>query len=239
MLPRHPHRTVRPISVLSTFVLLAAVAVAGFSRPAAAATTPTFRGFAVQSSSTPGPISDMASIHGSSPTGTITFNLYGPDNATCAGPPIFTSVKTVSGNGLYSSDWYTPTAPGRYQWVAVYSGDMNNTPAATLCSDPDQAVVVGGNRAAVAASPTTVSPGQALTVTWSGVQNPTSTDWIGLFAVGAPDSAVRAWRYTGGTPSGSTTLTVPWGTPPGNYEVRLFYNNSTVRLATSNVVSVT
>src|SRR5438309_9093371 len=29
----------------------------------------------------------------SSPTGTVTFNLFGPANGTCAGTPIFTSTK--------------------------------------------------------------------------------------------------------------------------------------------------
>ncbi|MDQ4097200.1 MAG: hypothetical protein M3144_04950, partial [Actinomycetota bacterium] len=100
-------------------------------------------------------------------------------------------------------------------------------------------VVIGGNRpVVVSASPSSVKPSQALTVTWSGIQNPTPTDWVALIAIGAPDSAIRAWRYTTGSNSGSVPLTVPWGTPPGSYEVRLFYNNSTVRLGSSNVVTV-
>jgi hypothetical protein len=144
----------------------------------------------------------------------------------------------VTGNGEYASDWYTPTSPGTYQWVVVYSGDGNNNAVATSCSDPANSVVVGGNQTAVAAAPASVHPGGTLTVSWSGIQNPTSTDWLGLFAVGAPDSAMRSWRYTGGTSSGSTTLSVPWGTAPGSYEVRLYYNNSMVRIGTSNTVTV-
>src|SRR3989441_12325260 len=37
------------------------------------------------------------------PTGTITFNLYGPDDATCGGAVIFSSTVPVSGNGDYTS----------------------------------------------------------------------------------------------------------------------------------------
>ena len=232
------HHVHTPIAARLLAVALVAVAtVAGGASPALAATTPSFGAHATQPQMS-GAIQDWASINGTAPTGTITFVLYGPNNSTCSGSPTFTSVKTVAGNGAYASDWYAPTAPGTYQWVAVYSGDSNNNPAATSCSDPANTVMVGGSQAAVSASPAAVHPAGTLSVSWGGVQNPTSTDWIGLYAVGASDSAVRSWRYTSGTSSGSTTLSVPWGTPAGNYEVRLFYNNSTVRMATSNVLTV-
>ncbi|MCA1843745.1 MAG: hypothetical protein LC792_11290, partial [Actinobacteria bacterium] len=183
---------------------------------------------------------DWASINSSSPTGTITFVLYGPNNNTCTGSPAFTSTKTVSGNGAYSSDWFTPTSPGRYQWIAFYSGDVNNTPVSTSCADAANSVTIGGTASAsLSASPSSVRQGGVLTVTWGAIQSPTSTDWIGLYAAGAPDSAMKAWKYTGGSAAGSTTLTVPWATTPGPYEVRLFYNNSMVRMATSNPVTVT
>jgi hypothetical protein len=227
----------RRARLAATVLFLVCATIIGLPTAAAAA-TPMFGASAVKPS-TPGPIADMASIYGSgpAPTGTITLVLYGPDDTGCGRGSIFSSVRTVTGNGMYSSDWYTPTTPGTYRWVAVYSGDANYTPAATACGDPNNTVLIGGNRATVTA-PASTTPGAVLTVTWGGIQNPTSTDWIAFHAVGAPDSAVRAWRYTGGTSGGSTTLTVPWGTPRGNYEVRLFYNNSMVRLATSNVVAV-
>ena len=38
---------------------------------------------------------------GVSPTGQITFRLYGPDDANCSGAPAFTDTKTVSGMGSY------------------------------------------------------------------------------------------------------------------------------------------
>jgi hypothetical protein len=79
---------------------------------------------------------------GSSPTGTITFSLYGPDDATCSTTPVFTSTVTVTGNGTYPSGSFTPTAPGTYRWVARYSGDANNGPVATACTDPAGVVTI-------------------------------------------------------------------------------------------------
>ena len=71
-----------------------------------------------------GSISDTATLaNGVTPTGTMTFTLFGPDDATCGGTPIFTSIKDVTGNASYTSDSFIPTAPGTYRWVAEgYSG---------------------------------------------------------------------------------------------------------------------
>src|SRR5439155_16838667 len=57
--------------------------------------------------------------------------------------PIFTSTKTVSGNGDYPSDSYTALVAGTYHWVASYSGDLNNESAGpTSCADPSESVTV-------------------------------------------------------------------------------------------------
>ena len=72
---------------------------------------------------------------GDAPTGTMTFHLYGPNDDTCTGDPIFASVVTVSGNGTYTSDPFTPTVPGVYRWIARYSGDANNPAIQGACND--------------------------------------------------------------------------------------------------------
>jgi uncharacterized repeat protein (TIGR01451 family) len=90
-----------------------------------------------------GAISDTATIGGGfNPTGNLTFTVFGPDNTTCAGTPVFTSVTPVNGNGNYISDPFTPTAPGVYRFIAAYSGDANNAPAVTPCDEPLEQVVV-------------------------------------------------------------------------------------------------
>jgi Ice-binding-like/IPTL-CTERM motif len=88
-------------------------------------------------------ISDTATLSGgATPTGTITFNLYGPNDDTCTGAAIFTSAVTVSGNGIYSSTSFTPTAAGTYRWIANYSGDANNAATANTCNAANENVVV-------------------------------------------------------------------------------------------------
>jgi hypothetical protein len=82
---------------------------------------------------------DTATISPSSnPTGTITFDAFGPGPATCTGTPVFTSSTPVRGNGSYTSDSFIPTVPGSYVWVASYSGDAHNARSSTSCADPAQ-----------------------------------------------------------------------------------------------------
>jgi hypothetical protein len=77
---------------------------------------------------------------GQSPTGTITFKIYGPDTTpndntdNCSGTPLYTDTVSVDfGNGDYNADPFTPTSVGDYFLVASYSGDSNNRPATGPC----------------------------------------------------------------------------------------------------------
>jgi virginiamycin B lyase len=89
-----------------------------------------------------GSVKDLATLtNGANPGGTITFKLYGPDDATCSSA-IFSSKATVDGNGSYHSEAFTATKAGTYRWVASYSGDGNNDGAAGVCNDPNESAVV-------------------------------------------------------------------------------------------------
>jgi Bacterial Ig-like domain (group 3) len=77
---------------------------------------------------------------GQSPTGTITFKIYGPDATpndntdNCSGTPVYTDTVNVDfGNGDYNADPFTPTSVGNYFLVASYSGDSNNQAATSAC----------------------------------------------------------------------------------------------------------
>ena len=177
------------------------------------------------------------------PTGTIKFALYGPNNMTCAGAPIFTSTRNVAGNGTYKSASFSPTASGTYQWVVNYSGDANNNARSTVCSDTSNgftaATAAAATPAVVSGSPSTVARGGSITVTWSDIDGPTTGDWVALYAAGTADGgAVTAWKYTGGGASGLVTLKFPWGAAAGTYEVRLLADNNIQRLATSAPISL-
>ncbi|MDQ6777331.1 MAG: Ig-like domain repeat protein, partial [Actinomycetota bacterium] len=137
-----------------------------------------------------GTISDSAVLSGgTSPTGTITFNVYGPSDATCSNPPAFTAMTTVSGNGTYPSGSFTPTQAGTYRFVASYSGDANNAAASTACGDANESVVV--SKAASTVS-TTASPSVAAgssisdTAALAGGVSPTGTVTFSLFGPGNP-----------------------------------------------------
>ncbi len=95
------------------------------------------------SSVTNGQVNDTARLaDGVSPTGQITFSLYGPDDADCSGAPVFTDTQTVSGNGDYQSASFAPDATGTYRWVASYSGDADNNAVPGACNDPNESVAV-------------------------------------------------------------------------------------------------
>lgn len=82
------------------------------------------------------------------------------------------------------------------------------------------------------ASPTSVSGGQSVTVSWDGL-DPTGNDWISLHPAGTPDSSYLSWQYANGS-SGSLAFAAPQD--PGQYEFRLFRNGP--KVATSNTFEV-
>ncbi len=174
------------------------------------------------------------------PTGTMTFSLFGPANMTCAGSPIMVSTSNVAGNGSYLSEPFTSSVGGVFQWVVSYSGDANNFSVQTYCSDaPSRFTASPPVPTVVSGTPTVVARGGTVIVSWADIATPTSGDWVGLYAVGAPNGgAVAAWRYTGGTADGSVSVKFPWGAVAGNYEIRLMARNTTQRLDTSEPISL-
>ncbi len=89
-----------------------------------------------------GKIHDSASLAGGfNPTGSITFHLYGPNDATCA-TSIFTDTVTVNGNGSYPSADFTTAVAGTSRWIANYGGDANNNATANGCNDSNESVIV-------------------------------------------------------------------------------------------------
>jgi hypothetical protein len=80
---------------------------------------------------------DNATLSGatSNAGGTITFNLFAPSDATCAGSPALTQTVNVSGNGTYSTTntTFLATAEGTWRWQVIYSGDANNVGSTSAC----------------------------------------------------------------------------------------------------------
>lgn len=78
------------------------------------------------------------------PDATVSFALFGPDDATCARPPLFQSVRIPYpvGGGAVASAAFVPAAPGTYRWRASYSGDASNQPVSAPCNDANESVEV-------------------------------------------------------------------------------------------------
>jgi hypothetical protein len=106
--------------------------------------TPTVTTVASPGVAAGGRINDQAVLTGAfKPSGTVTFRLYGPGDATCTAAPVFTS--TVPETTPTTSSVFSPTAAGTYHWVATYNGDVSNATASSGCADPTEAVVVTGS----------------------------------------------------------------------------------------------
>lgn len=70
-------------------------------------------------------------IGGAAPTGSVTFTLFGPGDATCSTP---IATRTVALTGNTASSGPVPVgAAGTYNWMATYTGDTHNSSATSPC----------------------------------------------------------------------------------------------------------
>jgi len=130
-------------------------------------------------------LNDAATLSGgSSPTGSITFTLYDPDQATCTGTPRFTQTVTVTGNGTYSTTGgFVTDKPGTWRWTASYSGDASNNPASTGCNDEQVAIGKATPALTTTASGSVAAGGQVSDVAHLTLgTNPTGTISFTLYS---------------------------------------------------------
>ncbi len=130
-------------------------------------------------------LNDSATLSGGyNPTGSITFNLYGPDDTSCEGAVIWTDTVTVNGNGAYgTSGGYTAVAAGIYSWTADYSGDANNDPCSSGCGLEEVTVGPVTPSIETAPDPCIAPVGSTLndSATLSGGYNPTGSITFNLY----------------------------------------------------------
>lgn len=135
-----------------------------------------------------GQVADSATVSGRinpQPGATIDFRLYGPNDATCSGVPVFTSLGVsypVTG-GAVTSGVFSPVAAGDYRWVATYSGDQNNAPVAGVCNAANEIVTVVAPPAPPP-PPAVFSQGPILPATGSSRTGPLLFIAFGLTLVG-------------------------------------------------------
>jgi RHS repeat-associated protein len=160
----------------------------------------------------------------SSPTGTDWIGLYVPGALNTAYLRFQYTNGAASGSAAYSVP--AGTAAGTYE-LRLFA----NNGYTLLATSNSFTVTVP----ILSPSPPNATPGGITTVTWSGIAAPTATDWIALAVPGSANNVYVANRYTTGAASGSVPFAIPAGTALGTYELRLFANGGTGRLATTTV----
>jgi hypothetical protein len=98
-------------------------------------------------------------------------------------------------------------------------------------------VTVTGPGPTLTTSPIAVASGATLTAAWQGIAAPSVNNWIGVYAVGAPDASFLTRVFTNGQVSGTTPI-LPGALALGSYELRLFADLAFTRLAVSNGFTV-
>ena len=164
-------------------------------------------------------LNDSALLAGGfQPQGTITFKLFGPNNATCnpeGAVPVYTQTVDVDGNGTYTTaPGYATGAAGTYRWVATYNpgNDANNTGVTSGCNDEQVTVTPPPNTPIPPSTPP--QPVIDLAITKTGAPNPTTTGtnitWTMVVTNNGPDTATGinlADPLPGGTTFVSVTTT--------------------------------
>jgi hypothetical protein len=92
-----------------------------------------------------GTIADTATVTGFAgvavPTGTVTFTVYGPNDATCTGA-VFNSSTNALAAGVATSGAFPASLPGTYRFTAAYSGDANYAPVTAPCNAANENVTI-------------------------------------------------------------------------------------------------
>jgi hypothetical protein len=160
-----------------------------------------------------GNVSDTATLTGGfHPTGTVTFQLFGPGDTGCA-TPIATRTGTVSGSGTATSGNVAAGGVGTYRWVASYGGDDSNNPVTSTCGD-EQVVVVKATPGITTTPSGSVPAGGIVsdTATISGGFHPTGSVTFQLYGLGDTTCATPIATHTdtlsgtGTAASGNVTI---------------------------------
>ena len=175
-------------------------------------------------------ITDTATLAGgaSTPTGTITFNLYGPHDPNCTGTPVTTTKSVSSGNGDYTSTQQTPSQAGNYSWTASYNGDSNNNAVSeTSCTTPSEQVTITSAGKASPTLTTTASAGGPVgtpitdKATLAGGATPTGTITFNLYGPNDPTCAGTPLTTTTTVSSGNGDYTSDSADPKPGGELQL------------------
>ncbi|MDQ1457024.1 MAG: hypothetical protein QOH28_2644, partial [Actinomycetota bacterium] len=88
---------------------------------------------------------------GGTPTGTVTFKLFGPNNATCAAggaAAVYTeAVGLTNGTAGTSNGSFSVSvaSASTYKWLVVYGGDTNHDGITSACGTEQFTLTIDNN----------------------------------------------------------------------------------------------
>ncbi|MGO9463376.1 MAG: carboxypeptidase regulatory-like domain-containing protein, partial [Isosphaeraceae bacterium] len=139
-------------------------------------------------------LNDSATLAGgNNPGNSITFYLFAPGVTPLPDDSnnVYSDMVPVNGNGTYTTadadgsdpGGYPPTAIGTYQWIASYSGDLNNLPVSTTLGDEPEAVSPATPTINTSQVPATATIGGTIAdqATVTGGYNPNGTVTFNLY----------------------------------------------------------
>ncbi|HEY3080281.1 MAG TPA: hypothetical protein VGM69_10275, partial [Chloroflexota bacterium] len=144
---------------------------------------------------------------------------------------------------LFAADSFTRLASSGALVVIAPTPTATSTPTPTDTATPTATDTATPTPAPSLAAPSSALKGSTFTAAWTGLPEASARDWIGLYPPGARDRDPLVWQYVScgpspvaPRPSGSCSFDAP--ASPGAYELRLFADDSFVRLATSGALTV-
>jgi hypothetical protein len=160
---------------------------------------------------------------------------YGPTSAYGSQtPPVPLSPGLAAEPVSATVTGLTAGTPYHYQLVVTDAGGLSRDGGDAVMPP----VLVG-------ASANTVPAGGAVTATWSGISDPSPSDWIGVYQPGAPDSSPLSGFYVDSCTTAANGATAATGScgltlaaTSGTYELRLYSGQASGLLATSGPISV-
>jgi hypothetical protein len=79
----------------------------------------------------------LTATAGDTPTGTVDFALYGPNDANCSGTAVYTEENVDLTSGVANTDntSFSVDQPdsGNYKWIVHYDGDATHNEATSEC----------------------------------------------------------------------------------------------------------
>jgi len=140
----------------------------------------------------------------------------------------YVTYQWLQGKTAGTLTFIAPSTAGTYEFRMF----LNNTWEKLVTSN----TITVGSVISLTVSPTSVSPGQTIIVTFSGAPG-NLKDFVAMYRTGVGDKeGYVTYQWLQGKTTGTLTFTAP--STAGTYEFRMFRNNTWFKLGTSNVVTV-